>query len=230
MTRHPATPRRWFPRLPRSVDRRRSALPLRVLRDVQRATFRYRYRDVPTLKNPFDLALYMMLLSQTRPGTIVEIGSASGGSALWFASQCRGLGLDTRVLSLDLHPPIGLADADEQVTFLQGDALDLASSPLPDLLADAPRPLLVVEDGPHTFEASLAVLEFVHPYLQRGEYVVVEDGIVRDLGFRELRDGPGRAIRHFLGTHPGEYEIDRDLCDFFGRNVTWNPDGYLRRT
>ena len=29
-------------------------------------------------------------------------------------------------------------------------------------------------------------------------------------------------------TH-GRYEIDRTFCDYYGRNVTWNVDGYLRR-
>jgi cephalosporin hydroxylase len=104
---------------------------MRVLRDVQLASFRYRYRDVPTIKNPFDLALYMMLLSRTHPRTIVEVGSAAGGSALWLASQCRGLEFDTQILSVDLQPPVELSDADDRVTFLTGDAHDLAASPLP---------------------------------------------------------------------------------------------------
>src|SRR5258708_34070910 len=41
--------------------------------------------------------------------------------------------------------------------------------------------------------------------------------------------GPLRAIHDFLARTGGRYEGDRGLCDYFGRNVTWNVDGYLRR-
>ena len=41
--------------------------------------------------------------------------------------------------------------------------------------------------------------------------------------------GPLRAIRDFLARSGGRFEVDRSLCDYFGHNVTWNVDGYLRR-
>jgi cephalosporin hydroxylase len=41
--------------------------------------------------------------------------------------------------------------------------------------------------------------------------------------------GPLRAIHEFLARTAPRYEIDRSLCDYFGPNVTWNVDGYLRR-
>lgn len=66
---------------------------------------RLHLRGVPCLKNPFDLARYSMLIHRQRPGTLVEIGSAAGGSALWFADQCRVHGLATKVISADLQPP-----------------------------------------------------------------------------------------------------------------------------
>ena len=36
----------------------------------------------PMLKNPFDLALYLLLLRRLKPRTVIEIGSKSGGSGL----------------------------------------------------------------------------------------------------------------------------------------------------
>jgi cephalosporin hydroxylase len=41
--------------------------------------------------------------------------------------------------------------------------------------------------------------------------------------------GPLKAIEAFLNQGAGRYEVDRSLCDYFGKNVTWNVDGYLRR-
>ena len=216
-----------LPRRPVRLDRRRSALPKRTLRSVQKATFAYRYAGLACLKNPFDLALYMMLMSRERPRTIVEIGSHRGGSAVWFAAQSRGLDLGAHVWSLDIDPVIDVHDPD--VTFLEGDIHDLASSRLPSVLADCPRPLLVVEDGPHTFEACLAAMEFLHPHMQRGDFLVVEDGIVKDLRHWEFDDGPNRAIAAFLAAHPGAYGSADEYCHFYGHNVTWNTNGYLKR-
>ena len=219
--------KRWTPRLPRFVDRERSSLPGRTLREIQSATARYRYRGVNCVKNPFDLALYMQLLSDIRPGTIVEVGSFNGGSALWFAAQTRGLGLSTKVYSVDIYPVGDVQDVN--VTFLAGDIHRLEESALPEILQNAERPLFVVEDGPHTFEGCLAALRFFDTYLEPGEYIVIEDGILKDLNFFTLKNGPNRAIRTFLSEKGHKYEIDRTYCDFFGHNVTWNTNGYLQR-
>jgi cephalosporin hydroxylase len=220
--------KRCVPRWPRFVDKDRSSLPARTLREIQSSTFRYRYRGVNCVKNPFDLALYMQLLSDVRPGTIVEVGSYNGGSALWFAAQTRGLGLSTQIYSIDIQP-VGDDVRDANVTFLSGDIHRLDDSALPQILRNAARPLFVVEDGPHTFDGCLAALRFFDPYLKQGEYIVIEDGILKDLNFFKLKNGPNRAIRTFLSQRGRSYEIDRSYCDFFGHNVTWNTNGYLRR-
>lgn len=225
--RRPRVPRRWLPRRPIFLDASRSALPRGLLRSVQAATLSYTYRGVPCFKSPFDLALYSMLINQQRPGTLVEIGSAAGGSALWFADQCRAQGVSTSIISVDINVPKGIRDPD--VRFVEGDVHSLDESELSELLAVCERPLLVVEDGPHTYEGCLAAMHFLHEHLRSGEYLVIEDGILDELGYRSLRSGPKRAVRAFLRDHPGAYEIDRDDCDYFGRNVTWNPSGYLRR-
>ena len=65
--------------------------------------------------------------------------------------------------------------------------------------------------------------------MRPGEYFVVEDGSAADLGLaHKVNGGPLAAIHDFLGRG-APFEIDRAYCDFYGRNVTWNVDGYLRR-
>jgi cephalosporin hydroxylase len=100
------------------------------------------------------------------------------------------------------------------------------------MLASIERPLLVVEDSAQTFEATHAVLKFFDPALTTGDYIVVEDGIVAYLPadpYGRYENGPSRAIEQFLSEHPTTYVVDRELCDFFGVNVTYNPNGWLRR-
>jgi len=215
----------FLPLRPRFLDPDRSSLSFRTLKNIQDATFRYKYKGRALLKNPFDLALYVRLIEQVRPGTIIEIGSYNGGSALWFSAQCRALDLQTQIVSLDITPVE--CDDDTNVRFIQGDIYSLDQSELTKILASCLRPLLVIEDGPHTFEGSLSALNFFDPHMQSGEYIVVEDGILEDLRYRELKNGPKRAIKEFLATHPDNYRTDREYCDFYGHNVTWNINGYL---
>lgn len=199
-----------------------------LLMKIQQGTMAYRYRGFPLQKNPFDLALYLRLLDQAKPRTLIEIGSYQGGSALWFADQAGLLGLGLEVLSIDIEKPVPVAHP--SVTFLQGDARELGTVLTPALMNAVARPLLVVEDSSHLAKSTTAVLEFFDPWLRSGEYIVIEDGILSDMRVAHLYDGgPLPTVQAFLEQNAARYEIDRGLCDYFGRNVTWNVNGYLRR-
>jgi cephalosporin hydroxylase len=208
--------------------RNETNLPPWVIDPIQRGTLRYTYRGVRMAKNPFDLALYTRLLWELKPRTIVEIGTLEGGSALWFVDHLAMFGIDGTVHTLDIKP-VKLRRPDPRIVLHHGDARQVDAI-FPARWIDAlARPLLVIDDGDHTYASVLTVLRHFGPQMRRGEYIVVEDGNVGDLGIAERFDGgPVRAIREYLaGEAP--FEIDRSYCDHFGRNVTWNVDGYLRR-
>ncbi len=199
-----------------------------LLMKIQQGAMAYQYRGVPLQKNPFDLAIYLRLLDQARPRTLIEIGAYQGGSALWFADQASILGLDLEVLSIDLEVPVTVVNP--SVRFLQGDARELGTVLTPALMKEVKRPLMVVEDSSHLAGTTAAVLEFFDPWLHSGEYIVIEDGILSDMKVAHLYDGgPLAAIEAFLEQSAGTYEVDRGLCAYFGGNVTWNVNGYLRR-
>ena len=205
-----------------------SEIGYELLMKIQLGAMAYRYRGVPLQKNPFDLAIYLLLLDQARPRTLIEIGSCQGGSAIWFSDQASLLELGMKVLSIDLEVPTRVTSP--SVKFLQGDARELGTVLPPSLMKELPRPLMVVEDSSHLAGTTTAVLEFFDEWLRSGEYIVIEDGILSDMRVAHLYDGgPLRAIEAFLEKSVGKYEVDRGLCDYFGRNVTWNVNGYLRR-
>ena len=207
----------------------RTSLPRQTLLGIQQSLHNYQYRGVPMLKNPFDVALYPMLLWQLKPRTIIEIGSKAGGSALWFGDLVGNFNLDCHIYSVDLVRVESVSHP--RVTFMEGDGRALQQSLTPEFLGALPRPWLVIEDADHAYETSSAALRFFHPWLQPGEYIVVEDGIISDLkGDEDCNSGPHRALKEFLPQHPGEYEIDGSLCDFFGPNLTWCTNGFLKRT
>jgi cephalosporin hydroxylase len=162
---------------------------------------------------------------------VIEIGTMHGGSALWFADMLSAHRIeDPRVVSVDIEP---LAEfEDERVSFLRGDAKKLGDALPPDLLASCARPWLVVDDGSHLFDDVTATLEFFHPHLRSGDYLVVEDGVLvqfSDRYYKKYENGPNRAVANFLERFGHLYEIDEALCDHYGRNVTWSLDGWLRR-
>jgi len=199
-------------------------IPYDLLMKIQQGTMAYRYRGLPLLKNPFDLALYSLLLDRVKPRTLIEIGSYEGGSALWFGDRVPGM----RVLSIDLEPPVDVSQS--LIRFFRGDARQLDKVLTTDVMRSLDRPLIVVEDSSHLASTTSAVLDFFDSWLQAGEYIVIEDGILTAMRVAEQYEGgPLDAVHEFLARTNGRYQIDRAFCDYFGTNVTWNVDGYLRR-
>jgi cephalosporin hydroxylase len=184
-----------------------------VILTCQGAPSLMRWRGIPLMKNVFDFAMYPALLAELRPGTVFEVGSGLGASALWFADNLEFCGVNASVYSVDRTKP---AIAHRRVQFFQGDCSDPAGLFDPAIVKTAPHPWLVVEDAHHNVGG---VLEHFHPYLAAGDYLVVEDSDVK-------RD----VLRRFVGAHPGAYLVDTRFTDNFGRNATCAADSIFIRT
>ncbi len=216
------------PKIPTEQRSWGTTIPHELMMSIQNATHNYSYRGVPLIKNPFDFALYPLLIWNLKPRTIIEIGSKSGGSALWFGDLLENFGIDGQVYSVDIVKVIKVSHP--RVTFLEGDGESLHETLSAEFLNSLPRPFLVIEDAAHTYEISKAVLDFFHPYLEKDEYIIVEDGIISDIvNDPSYSSGPHQALKAFLVEHRNEYEIDGDYCDFFGYNVTWGTNGFLKK-
>jgi hypothetical protein len=48
-------------------------LQRRSLETIQNGTMSYSYKGIPTYKNPFDIALYQLLLWEQKPRTLIEV-------------------------------------------------------------------------------------------------------------------------------------------------------------
>lgn len=208
-----------------------SGLDTETWNAIQHGTMQTRYRGRRCLKSPFDLTLYLQLLQRLRPATVFEIGVDDGGSALWFADMLAAHGCDARVVGVDRNPPTGIEDPN--VTLLTGDANRLSDTISAELLNSLPHPWLVIDDSSHFYATCLAVMTFFDPHLMSGDYLVIEDGVVESLPglqYRQYESGPNHAVATFLDMTSGQYEIDTSLCDFYGPNVTYNPNGWLRHS
>lgn len=215
-------------RLKRQIRAGRSALPSWMINGIQRGVEHLQYKGHRILKDPFDYAIYPTLLWREKPRTIIEIGSCEGGSALWMADLMRAYDLPCAIHSVDIKRVVGLNTPG--VTFYEGDARNLSSVFSDEFMAKIARPLLVIEDADHVKETTLAALRFFDNRLRPGEYIIVEDSIITDMGIAGQFDGgPLAAIDEFMAERAADYEIDRFYCDMFGQNFTWNVNGYLKR-
>ena len=183
------------------------------------------YKGIPAIKCPFDYLIYQMIIWEIKPDLILEIGTNKGGSALYLADllELNGKGV---VHTIDLpenkesevlqsHPRIKVF----KNGFINYDTTGLSQFPV----------VLIIEDGSHFYEDTFTALNKFSPFVTKGSYFIIEDGIVNELGRKkEFNGGPQKAIKEFLKTN-SDYIIDRKWCDFFGENVTFNVNGYLKR-
>lgn len=204
-----------------------SAFTQTFLRAYQDGVMQYSYRGIACLRSPIDMAIQARAIWDLEPGTVIEIGSHAGGSALWLADllQCYGFGVP--VHSIDVTPP---ELHDDRIIFIEGDVTNLWPAFEKHGLHEAPRPWFVLEDSAHTHACCLAALNFLAQHMVSGDLLVMEDGLLDELGVSERYEGgPNRAIAEFMARTPGTFEIARQYCDMFGQNATYAPNGYLKK-
>ncbi len=120
--------------------------------------------------------------------------------------------------------------SDPRVEFVQCDVNNIAASLSDQMVGRLAHPFLVIEDSSHKASHVRKVMDFFHKHCLPGDYLIVGDGVISlIMEEAEFEGGPLAAIRAFMADHPGLYEVDRKLCDRYGKNVTWNLDGYIRR-
>lgn len=183
------------------------------------------YKDIKAIRSPFDYIIYQMIIFEEKPDLVIEIGTNIGGGALYLADllELNGHGLLHTIdikkqydPVLEQHPRINL--------FMEGwENYDLEQT--------APfKKVLVIDDGSHEYESTLGAMEKFAPVVTPGSYMIVEDGIIDKLGLKARHfGGPLKAIRAFMKVHP-EFTVDRKWCDLFGKNATFNVNGYLKKT
>ncbi len=184
------------------------------------------YRGVVMLKNPFDYLLYQMLILEVKPDLIIEVGTNQGGCSLYFSDLLRLAGKGI-VHTIDIQDNVKnpLVKAQDNIVFFKNGWQDY------DIKENTKdfETILVIEDSSHTYENTIQVLHKFKDIVSKNSYFIVEDSIVDELGIeKEYGGGPLKAIKEFMQNNT-EYVIDRHYCDFFGKNATFNVEGYLKK-
>lgn len=207
-----------LPRPPRS-DR------LPVLIDVEASLEAVsRQHHLGMVKTVEDVARYERVIEETTPTRLVECGTFSGKSALWFSARVP------LVLTIDTGSYVDVETREgwgERVHELVG------SSAAPEIL-DAvgrwthDRRTMVVLDSDHSATHVRAEMEAYGPLVTPGCYMVVEDGLVRWMENHDGYDGsPLDAIEGFMAVHGDDWERDVAIEQMFPQSQF--PAGWLKK-
>lgn len=182
------------------------------------------YRGVKAIRCPFDYVMYQMIIDEVRPDLIIEIGTRKGGGSYYMADLLDNIGHGI-IHAIDIVDEVeSIVKAHKRIKFFTDGwaGYDLE-------LAQRYEKVLILEDASHMYEDTIGVLNKFHSLVSKDSYFIVEDGIINELGLeKKYNGGPLRAIREFMPKHP-EYIVDRKWCNMFGKNATFNVNGYLKK-
>ena len=178
---------------------------------------------VKIIKYPTDLMAYQEIISEIRPAVIIETGTHSGGSALFFAGLCDLLGRG-RVVSIDIDTPPAVSHP--RISFVTGDSTNLRTVARVGELVAGEEPVLVTLDSRHIKEHVLEEMKLYAAMTTVGSYLVVEDTKLNGHPvFTPHRpdqgEGPMEAVQEFLKTHK-EFVVDRSREKYL---LTSQPGG-----
>jgi cephalosporin hydroxylase len=192
---------------------------------------------------PEDLVRIQEVIASLKPDVIIETGIYFGGSLLFHATLCEGLGKG-RVIGIDqyIHTDTRAAIAQNRlahrIEMVEGDSAGPATLKTVNSMLRQGESVLVVLDSDHSKAHVAQELAAYAPLVTPGSWIVVTDGIMRDLtdvpgGKAEwAQDNPCSAAAEFLAGNP-QFESGQPEWPFnkssLRQNITYWPDGWLRR-
>ena len=178
------------------------------------------YRDAPFLKDAVSQHVYLQLIAKLTPGTIIDLGTAFGGSSMWFSHNSTAA-----IVTMDIEDVRSPGcKADPRIQFFKQDISN--GEQLATLLRDCPRPWLVCEDC-HLHAKD--VMRVFDPLLRSGDYIVFEDthpfnpntcGMSAETDVYEhsvWSTAKLQLVEEEMLQRP-EYKIDAEVQDFYGYN------------
>tara|TARA_Y100001968_G_scaffold112514_1_gene101969 strand:- start:9218 stop:9739 length:522 start_codon:yes stop_codon:yes gene_type:complete len=172
------------------------------------------------MKDPMSLTIYMMMIQELKPKTILEFGTFDGGSALWMNDIMVSLGLECVIHTFDINANRVNLPKGNNIKFHQLDNYKINDfvAENNNLFKDLTSPIIMIEDS---HENSPNLIKAMDPFLRSGDYLVIEDTIDRKK--YELTISSEDCMQNM------NYEVDTYYCDFWGINNSWNINSIFRK-
>ncbi len=184
------------------------------------------WMGVKTLKNPLDTWVYQEIIFETRPDVLIEIGSAAGGSTLYFAHLFDIMG-HGKVVSIDIDRSTYSVKHDRVVEVTGDSSSDEVVAKVAEICEG--KKCMILHDGGHRKEQVLADLACYERFVGTGCYIVVEDSVI-DLfkpgdGVGQFYEGPLKAAEEFVAAH-NDFVVDQERERYI---LTFSTQGFLKR-
>lgn len=209
----------------------------------QKYIYTFSWLGRPIIQLPEDLMRIQEVIYKVKPDVIIETGIAHGGSLIYYASLFQAIGKG-RVIGVDIEIRIHNRQAIEShelfplITLIEGSSIAPEIVRQVKSLVKPGETVMVVLDSCHTKQHVLAELKYYYDLVSPGSYIVVTDGIMKNLddvprGKAEWKlDNPAEAAIEFVAQHP-EFVIEQPQWPFneseLTQNITHWPSAWLRR-
>ncbi|MDT9339351.1 cephalosporin hydroxylase family protein [Trichodesmium erythraeum 21-75] len=209
----------------------------------QKYTYTFSWLGRPIIQLPEDLMRIQEVIYKVKPDVIIETGIAHGGSLIYYASLFQAIGKG-RVIGVDMEIRLHNRQAIEShelfplITLIEGSSIAPEIVRQVKSLVKPGETVMVVLDSCHTKQHVLAELKYYYDLVSPGSYIVVTDGIMKNLddvprGKAEWKlDNPAEAAIEFVAQHP-EFVIEQPQWPFneseLTQNITHWPSAWLRR-
>ncbi|MBI5883608.1 MAG: class I SAM-dependent methyltransferase [Elusimicrobia bacterium] len=184
---------------------------------------------VPSQQNPCDNWMMQQIIAEVKPDYIIETGTASGGTTLFYAVVLGLVNETGRIITVDIEPRV--AEASKFPLFRKKVEVITSDSTAPELLKKLSdrvrgRKVLVTLDSWHKKEHVLKELRLYSKLVSKGSYLVVQDTNVNGNPVRPNHgEGPNEALQEFL-KETDAFVIDKSREKFL---LTFYPSGYLKK-
>jgi cephalosporin hydroxylase/HEAT repeat protein len=165
---------------------------------------------VETGQTPNDQWVMQEIIQELKPGSIIEIGTARGGSALYMSSLLGMVRPVGKILTMDVESRSRKARKHahwvRRVKSYRGDSLQPKA--LRAALGYTRGPVMVIIGRGSSREHVLRQLELYSRFVSVGSYMIVRDTNLHGLPVDpEHGRGPWEAVEEFLAGHP-EFGVD----------------------
>lgn len=218
----------------------KSDLPNSVWQPLLANSYLQTWNGLALNKGVTEIGIYPMLLSELQPKTIIEIGSFTGGSAVWLADCLEIFKIEGTVYSVDID--LSMLDekvkTDSRIKFIEGDGNNLGEVLSTKQLSKLAHPWLVIQDTAMV-DVERLLEYFHHNGLKSGDYIIIEDTNkwVWDSweggwdNQEEMAKGRQKMakLRGWLMNHEDEYLVDQYYLDLYGYNGSKNWNSVLKK-
>ncbi len=191
---------------------------------------------VKIMKNPLDLMVLQQILYEKRPDTIIECGTAYGGSAYFLASMMDILNIDGKVITIDIEPNLisehnstDIVKVNDAIVKLNIERMVTVQHPKIQVItadcmeAEIPKhgpKTMVILDCHHSASHVFNELQRYSQFVSVGQYLIVED-----TDHKVNTGGPAAAVKKFLKKNK-DFVADNNR-EHYG--ISSNIGGYLIR-